>query len=202
MTGSPDFDKILDTNEVVLWSGRPNAVPFYLSGVPFLIFGILWGCFDYFGFIRHMTSREAGFAIPFFALHLFPLWLGVGNMFRLVFVFRNTEYAITNRRLLIRGGFWGISFKSVDYDRIQETDVSVGPIEKMLDVGTIKFFSGAQTSRGANIYDRFIGISDPYEVYKKIKQTTVDVKTDWNYPNANRPTDNPGYSTKYTGPGK
>ena len=63
-------------------------------------------------------------------------------MFRLVFVLKNTEYAITNRRLLIRGGFWGISFKSVDYDRVQETD--------------------------------------------------------WNYPNANRPTQNQGYATQYT----
>ncbi len=200
MISSPEFDKILDHNEEIIWTGRPNPTVFYLSGLPGLIFGLLWGSFDYFGFIRHMTSKEAGFMIPFFMLHLFPLWLGVGNMFRLFFVLKNTEYAITNRRLLIRGGFWGISFKSVDYDRIEETDVTVNPIEKILNVGSIKFFSGARTSRGSNLYDRFVGIPDPYDVYKKIKQTTVDVKTDWNYPNAIRPGQNPGYSSEYTAP--
>jgi hypothetical protein len=30
----------------------------------------------------------------------------------------------------------------------------------------------------------------------------VDIKTDWNYPNALRPRENPGYKTKVTGKGK
>ncbi|MDR1494346.1 MAG: hypothetical protein LBT05_16755 [Planctomycetaceae bacterium] len=45
---------------------------------------------------------------------------------------------------------------------------------------------------------RFSGIENPYDVFRRIKEVSVDVKTDWNYPNANRPETNPGYQTKYT----
>lgn len=200
LSNSP-FDKILDRNETLLWSGRPHAAPFYLSGVPFLILGLLWGAFD-FGFIRqiHGSSGAQSFnamLIPFFLLHLAPLWLSVGNVFRLLIVYPNTCYALTNRRVLIRGGFWGASFQSIDYDRIQEADVTVGPVERMLNLGSIKIFSGRTNSKGANLYDRFIGIDHPYDIYKQLKEVSVDIKTDWNYPNALRPPENPGYTSQY-----
>jgi hypothetical protein len=86
----PQFGAVLDQNEKILWVGNPTLIPFLLSGVPFLIIGLIWGSFDYFGFIRHMghgAGPEMGFMIPFFALHLLPFWLGVGNMVRLCLVF-------------------------------------------------------------------------------------------------------------------
>jgi hypothetical protein len=138
-----------------------------------------------------------GFLIPFFALHLFPLWLGVGNMLRLCLVFGNTCYAFTNKRVMLRTGFFGISFKSIDFDRIQEIDVTVNPIENLLGVGSIKMFSGATGNNGVRSFDYFIGIVNPYEVYKQLKTVSVDVKTDWNYPNALRPSENKGYNTEY-----
>ena len=110
----PQFGAVLDQNEKILWVGNPTLVPFLLSGVPLLILGLVWGSFDYFGLIRHMDKMRgeaAGFMIPFFALHLFPLWLGVGNMIRLFLVFGNTCYAFTNKRVMIRSGFFGIGFK-------------------------------------------------------------------------------------------
>ena len=47
------------------------------------------------------------------------------------------------------------------------------------------------------MYDKFIGIDEPYAVFKRIKEVSVDIKTDWNYPNAMRPGVNPGYPTRY-----
>ncbi len=138
-----------------------------------------------------------GFMVPFFALHLFPLWLGIGNMLRLCLVFGNTCYAFTNKRIMLRTGFWGIDFKSIDFDRLQETDVTVNPLENLLGVGTIKMFSGGVTAKGAPTFNYFIGIDHPYEVYKQLKTVAVDVKTDWNYPNALRPGENKGYNTDY-----
>ncbi len=192
--------QILDKDEAVLWSGRPHPAPFFASGIPFLIFGLCWGAFDYFGFIRHMVSRpnaESAIMIPFFALHLFPFWLALANFVRLPVVYRNTVYALTNRRVIIQGGFWGLSFQSIDYDQIQETTVSIGPVEKMVGCGSVRIFSGRTSAKGANIYDSFTGIDHPYDVYKQLKQVSVDIKTDWNYPNAMRPAQNPGYTTGY-----
>ena len=194
------FEPIRDRDEEIYWVGKPAFVPFILTGIPFLIFGLMWGAFDYFGFIRNMTKMPNGFlglAIPFFAIHLLPFWLSILNMLRLFLVHGNTFYAFSNKRLLARSGFWGTDFKTVDYDKITDMEVNVNPVENMFAVGTIQAFSGRTTSKGAKIYDRFIAVANPYEVFKRIKEVSVDIKTDWNYPNALRPEENPGFQTKY-----
>ncbi len=194
------FEPIRDNDEQIYWVGKPAFVPFVVTGIPFLIFGLLWGAIDYFGFIRNMNKMPKGFlgfAIPFFAIHLAPFWLSILNMVRLFLVHDNTFYAFSNKRLLARSGFWGTDFKTVDYDKISDLEVNVNPIENMFKVGTIQAFSGRTTSKGAKIYDRFMAVANPYEVFKRIKEVSVDIKTDWNYPNALRLEENPGYRAKY-----
>ncbi len=193
----PEFEAVKDKDEKVFWVGKPDFTAFMVTGIPFLVIGLIWGSIDYFGFIQHMKNIPAGFAIPFFALHLFPFWGSLLNMLRLFLVHGNTCYAYTNKRLMMRSGFWGTDFMTIDYDKISDIDVNVNPIENLLGVGTIRAYSGRTSSKGGRIYDRFIGIHDPYAVFKKIKEISVDVKTDWNYPNALRPDNNPGYQTRY-----
>lgn len=193
----PQFEAVKDKDETFFWIGKPEFAPFILSGIPFLIFGLLWGAFDYFGFIIHMPAKAIGFAIPFFAIHLFPFYAGILNMVRLFFVHGNTFYGVTNKRLMMRSGFFGIDFKAIDYDKISDIEVNVNPIENLFGVGTIQAYSGRTTDKGGRIYDKFIAIKNPYEVFKKIKEISVDIKTDWNYPNKLRPEENPGYQTQY-----
>lgn len=197
----PRFEAVKDADEQFYWIGKPNFTAFVLGGIPFLIIGLIWGSFDYF-FIAQFSKAENGtgmmkFVIPFMALHLFPFWASILNIIRLVLVHKNTYYAVTNKRLMMRSGFWGIDFVSLDYDKIADIEVRVNPIENLLGVGTIQAFSGNMSSRGVRLYDKFIGIEKPYEIFKQIKEVSVDVKTDWNFPNAIRPAVNPGYQTKY-----
>ena len=173
------FQAIRDKDEKILWAGQPDSVPFLVSGIPFLILGLLWGSIDYFGFIRHMGGPHGiplGFAIPFFALHLFPFWGSIVNMFRLSLVVGNTYYAVTPKRLMLRSGFWGTDFASFDLSQIANLEVTVNPIENAHGVGTIRFYSNSITSNGGRtVLGRFIGISNPYEVYKLIRQA-VDTR--------------------------
>ena len=81
-----EFEAVKDTDEEIFWVGKPNFVAFITRGIPFLCFGLLWGAIDYFAFIRHMPSEMAGFAIPFFMIHLFPFWLSILNFIRLFLV--------------------------------------------------------------------------------------------------------------------
>jgi len=195
------FLAVKDDDEDFIWIGEPQFFPFICTGIPFLIFGLIWGAFDYFGFIVHMGTAKngppLGFMIPFFTLHLFPFWGSILNMFRLVLVHKNTFYAITNKRVMMRSGFWGIDFNAIDYDKISDIQVTVNPLENMLGVGTLRFSAGKVSSKGSPLTEDFIAIAKPYEVFKKVKTVGVDVKTDWNYPNKFRPEDNPGYNTKY-----
>lgn len=193
------FHAVKDDDEEFIWVGEPMFWPFLCSGIPFLIIGLIWGAFD-FAFITHLDKAKGGppgFIIPFFAMHLFPFWGSILNMFRLGLVHKNTFYAITNKRLMLRSGFWGIDFNALDYDKISDIQVTVNPLENMLQVGTIRISAGKTTSKGSPLTDDFIAVKNPYEVFKKIKTVMVDVKTDWNYPNKLRPEDNPGYNTKY-----
>lgn len=205
----PEFEAIKDNDEEILWIGKPEFVPFLATGIPFLIIGLIWGAIDLFAFIlpmlagsmstRGMTSGgEMSFIVPFFALHLFPFYGSILNMLRLYLVHGNTCYAFSNKRLMMRSGFFGTDFKTIDYDKIVDLEVNVNPLEKMYNVGSIRAFSGSVTSKGARIFDHFTAIAQPYEVFKRIKEVSVDIKTDWNYPNALRPEQNPGYNTKYT----
>lgn len=201
------FNSIKDFDESIHWTGTPKFIPFLATGIPFLIFGCIWGAIDIFGFILPMRSATAGgfgiplgFVVPFFALHMFPFYGSILNIIRLALVYRNTIYAITSKRLIIRTGFMGIDYKSVDYDRIVDIEVNINPLEKIFNVGSIYVFSGdlVSTRNGTRRANKnFRAIEDPYDVYRKIKQITVDVKTDWNYPNNLRPRENPGYNTKY-----
>ena len=167
------FQAIRDKDEKFLWVGQPARAPFVVSGIPFLIFGCLWFCFDYFGFIRHMGGKSGiplGFAIPFFALHLFPFWASLLNMLRLILVVGNTYYAVTPKRLMMRSGFWGTDFTSIDFDQIANLEVSVNPIENASSVGSIRFYAKAPTMNGRAILGSFVGVTNPYEVFKLVKQ--------------------------------
>ena len=192
----PPFEASRDRDEEILWVGQPNFTAFVIRGIPFLIFGLLWGAFDYFGFIRNMGKEMAGLAIPFFALHLFPFWASILNMIWLFLVHGNTCYAFSNKRLMM-SSFRGTDFKGIDHNKISDMEVNVNPVENLLSVGTIQAFSGRVSDIGGRIYDKFIGINDPYGVFKRIKEVSVDIKTEWNFPNAMRLEVNPGYQSKY-----
>ena len=185
----PAFETVKDNDEVIYWSGKPEFIPFILRGVPFLVVGLLAEFF--------LQGRYIQGAPRFFDMGTLFFLASALYMVYLFLVYGNTAYAISSKRLMMRSGFFGIDFKAVDYDKISDIEVNVNPIENLFGVGTIQAFSGRNTEKGARIYDRFISIANPYEVFKQIKEVAVDVKTDWNYPNALRPEENPGYRTKY-----
>lgn len=198
-----EFNAVKDADETILWVGKPELVPFLLTGVPFLIIGLIWGVFD-LNFFRLFASNgfnDGNLLISAFMLiHLFPFYGSIFNMIRLALVHQNTAYAITSKRLMFKTGFFGIDFKAIDYDKIQNLEVNVNPLEKLMDVGTIRVFSGemVQTKNGAQMRTQnFIAIAQPYEVFKKIKEVSLDIKSDLQYPNQYRPDENPGYNTRY-----
>ncbi|NLW47537.1 MAG: PH domain-containing protein [Firmicutes bacterium] len=197
----PQFEAVRDSDEQILWTGKPVLIPFILSGIPSLIMGLIWGILglSFFGVFskNQLMGEMSTFITVFFIIHMFPCWGSILNLLRLFLVYSNTCYAYTNKRLMMRSGFWGTDFKAVDYDKIADLTVTVNPIENIFGVGTVSAFTGNMASREMRIYDRFLAIKNPYEVFKQIKELSVDVKTDWNYPNALRPETNLGYRTKY-----
>lgn len=155
---------------------------------------------DSFFFMNFMSFGSGfNFLSIFMLLHMMPLWLGVGNMIRLIFVYRNTYFCYTDKRVIIKTGFMGVDYKIKDFYNIGNVEVNVGPLENMLGVGTIRIDeeyvrTGKHSRRVGN---RLYGIKRPYEVFKALKEIVMDIKTDINYPNEYRPDTNSGYNTKY-----
>lgn len=191
------FKTILDENEEVLWADKPQHIPYLASGLLFLIIGCLWGAMDFL----ILTSAKKGNAGPvglFFFIHAMPFHLSVLNMLRLILSYKNVHYAITNRRILLRSGLFGIGYEAIDYDKVRDIQVTIGPLEALAKSGSILLNTGQTSNRGI-VWNRMVAIEEPYEVFKKIKEVSMNIKSDLNYPNALRPESNPGYPTKYTG---
>lgn len=193
------FDSVKDKNEEILWIGKPNAFCFVFYGIPFLILGLTWGCIDVFILIQMMNSGEEmwGAGIPFIFLHAFPLWGSLLFMGWLWLAHGKTFYAYSNRRLLVRTGAIGVDYKTYDYDQLSNLEIRQGPIQKSFNVGTISFNTGQTDSKGRLLTSSFRAIPNSFEVFKMIKEVSMDVKTDEFYPNAKRPPKNEGYKTHY-----
>jgi membrane protein YdbS with pleckstrin-like domain len=198
ITIPPDFQSTLDDNEKLLWADKPTLTPYILSNI---WHNIIFLCFA--GYIMltmwagHHNSTSGGADIFMYIVPAFILFMGGRGIIYAILSYSNTIYAYSQKRVIIRTGFIGIDYRTVDYDKISDVEVTVNIFEKMYNVGTVKFSSGARDSKGNLLYEAFTSVKNPYDVFKELKQVTVNVKTDYDYPNALRPKENPGYNTEY-----
>ena len=139
------------------------------------------------GFLGNMQW----FLIGFFALHLFPVWLWLWNVFTALARWKNSEYAITDKRILIRNGLVGSEVQSIFYTDINSLDMRIGVIDRMLNVGDIKIYSSGKNTSW------ILDISKVHTVYKNLQKTVMDIQADIHYPNDMRPAENKGYNTQY-----
>ena len=200
-----ELDKVLDQNEKVFWEGAPSFWPFFFGrSLPITIFGIFWMGFLAIFFI--ISSAAPGpfnyfiFVTPHFWIGLFMLF---GPTIYNTLVFKHTYYAITDKRVIIQKGWIGRDFEMIDFDQITNAKVSVGVFDKLFgkNTGSILVSSaGSFTDIRQNYMQKpytISNITNPYGVFKFFNKVSHDVKTDIEYPNKMRPTENPGYPTDY-----
>lgn len=199
----PDFESIRGKDEEILWSGRPAFVPFVagglFAGLPAIIIGLILLVSSHFS-TYEVDSSRFGLLILWF-VSLLSIGQGLWSIAYRVLSYNNTRYAYSNRRIIVRTGFFGTGFKSVDFDKITDIEVKVNFVERLYDVGTVQFFSGRTESNDdtvSKVYDKWHSVALPYELFRDVKEVILDIKTDYNYPNALRPETNPGYNTRYT----
>jgi membrane protein YdbS with pleckstrin-like domain len=186
---------LISENEKVIWEGTPDKVCYIWSSVILMLpFAVVWLFFDGFFIFMLISTGMIGkllfFVIPFFALHLFPVWSVIASYIKNKLEYKNVVYAITDKRIIIRDGLIGIDFKSLDYSEINDVNVHVNILERIRKVGTI-------ICQVQNFNYSFIAVQNPYDVFKMLQKISFNVKTDINYPNAERPENNPGYNSVY-----
>ena len=194
------IEDVLNNDEKVLWQGKPNPKSYIWAAVVKMFpIALIWLIFDG-GFIGGISYGMAkgqiplailGFIIPFFLIHLTPVWIWIANTVKAVREVKNLEYAVTDKRVIIRSGIIGIDFKFINYTEIDSVNVKVGLIDRIFKVGDI--YINSSVNSGV-LWD----VSDPYGIGRALQKVTTDIKSDIHYPNALRPDNNPGYKTGYT----
>lgn len=123
---------------------------------------------------RYWRAALFPFAIPIFWPHLIIML--VFTLFTIPFFYangyKNLYYAYTNKRLIIRKGWIGVDYKSLEYKDISATSVNVGFLDKGRDTGTLTF-SSPSTDLDSKII--FSYIQQPYQTMKDIK-AYIDTK--------------------------
>lgn len=197
------IEGLLLEGEQLLWNGKPKRNAFIINKtVVMMPLAILWFCFDGFFIAMMISSGEIRkmlfFIIPFFAIHLMPVWIWLWNALSSNRCWKNTEYAVTDKRVIIRGGVVGYNFQNIYYTDINSVDLHVGVIDRMLGVGDIVInINGVQIGSKSNKRPMILDIENPYEVYNKVQKIVLDIQTDIHYPNDLRPKENRGYNTEY-----
>lgn len=200
-----DLSSPLVEGETLIWSSKPKKNAFIMNRVLAMMpIALLWLAFDSTFIIAAVMSGEIGemlfFLVPFFAIHLMPVWIWLGNVITASKRWKNTKYYVTDKRIIIQTGFADMNFQTIYYKDIKNVNLTIGLIDKMLGVGDIYFeldsYSSSNSTKGTN--HAFLDIEQPHEIYPKLQKIVLDIQTDMHYPNALRPEENPGYNTKYT----
>jgi len=156
------LEPILQSGEDILWQGKPVRGHFVrhgalsyrtLFGVVFLSFALFWT-----GMAFQMTwmapkLQEGRDAVPLVFKYVFPLWglpfivagacLVFGPFISKVMSWKNTEYALTNQRVLIRGGAGTPTINSTelhDVTGVTVTGEAVGSVSFTIGEGASPTF--------------------------------------------------------------
>ena len=174
------FDNILDSDEHIIKVLKPNKLKFVFGGVVSLSFVLF--LFLAVSLVAILVPDEAVNPIsPLYCLipvGIFVLTVAI-SIVRCLVVYSKRYYAYTNKRVIIRCGFIGVDYKSLDMEMIGAINVNVSLIDKMLhkNTGTISFGSVASPIIGNGSMFSFYSIQNPYEFYKEIKLVINEKKT-------------------------
>ena len=207
-----DIEGQLMPDESIIWKGIPKRSAFIInSSLSMLPVALIWLMIDgSFIFSIFQADKLTGsemfggmslFFIGFFALHLMPVWIWLYGVLTANGRWKNTQYAVTNKRIIIRNGLIGYQYNSFYYTDISNVTLKVGVIDRMLGVGDIMISLNhtiGTTKKGHPINTTSIlDVENPDQVMQIVQKTIMDMQTDIHFPNALRPEANPGYHTEY-----
>ena len=192
---------VLAPGEAILWRGKPQKKGFIATKALTLApFAIIWLIIDSSLILNAFRGDSPWVLIPFMLLHLMPVWIWLGSVITAGRRWKNTAYYVTNRRIIMQGGFFAVNENSLFFKDIRNAHVRIGFLDKLFGTGDIVFDNGMIYHNSRNSRPQLPTMEDlenPYDVYNRVQRVILDIQTDMEYPNAYRPAENPGYGTDY-----
>lgn len=186
-----NLSRLLHSDENIIWQGKPVFKAFVFGGhsIVLFVFGLIFMATPTFMLLMTLQSGA-----PLFIFSLIPLifvivgfGIAFGSPISSALAHRNTEYAITNKRLIIQTGAIGLKTRFIDFEKIQEVSIKVGLMDKIFRTGGIyadtassvrgwNYYSGS--GRGYNVmHPDFIALKDPYKVHNILQEAMKDMKS-------------------------
>ena len=174
------FEPILDADEIVVKVFKPHKRKMFTSVL--LTSFCCWCWLLIVIALGMLTDVETGeftsqewWLVLAICLGVVVFFTGFTALFTAL-AYKNTYYAYTNKRVIIRKGIFGVDYKSLDMSMIGAIDVSVTLLDKIVhkNTGSISYGSMASPIAGQNgVLFKFSHIEKPYDTYKEIK-TIID----------------------------
>jgi len=205
---SNDLKNLVGTNEKIMWEGKPNKKCFIFESIfnPLMPFALIWAIIDFgiigFGAFEAITDGESNmlfFLIPFFALHLMPVWIYLGGVLMSRKRYNNTYYIVTDRSIYMSSGVFTKKIQTKPFAEMSHINLHRGIFDQMFNVGDIICTSSHHSTDGTVDLIKISSVSNYTEVYNIIKKLQQDIYSDIMYPNDKRPKENHGYNTEYKG---
>ncbi len=200
-----DLKNLVGSNETVFYEGKPDKKCFIAESIfnKLLPFAVIWAVMD-FGFLgTAFSSSNAGgltlFMIPFFALHLMPVWIYLAGVIFSFLRYKNTYYIVTDRAIYVSGGTFSKTLKTKPFAEMSHIDLHRGIFDQLFGVGDIIALSSQFSEKTGTASVEISSISNYSEVFNLVKKLQTDIFSDTMYPNDMRPPENHGYNTKYKG---
>jgi len=186
----PEVEQVQNTlsrhiraGEKVLWRGKPVKMPFIVPSLATIPFGLFFLGFSILWMWGAASTGAPGpfalFGLPFV---LIGLGVTVGPSIWQLMRYKNTEYMITDQRIITQTGAFGLDTRFVDFEKIQEVYVQVGFIDKMFGTGTVYAITAGfvfvDGGRGAaSMRPSLAALKEPYEVQKLLQETIENART-------------------------
>jgi len=175
------MNNLLKSNERVLWSGKPVKSAFITTGLVSIPFGLIFLGFSLFWVFSAASAGAPGFftlfGLPFV---LIGIGLTFGPTIWQLLRYRNTEYVITDQRVITQTGAIGLDTRFVDFDKIQEVYVKIGFADKLFKAGSVYVLTAGSNVfgyRGRSGYGGSGGmrpslgaLREPYKVHKILQE--------------------------------
>ncbi len=176
-------------NETILWKGKPEKRAFVVEkSLAMFPLALVWLLFD-LGFITSIFENGEGlfFLIPFFLLHLMPVWIWLFSFLTAGKQYKNTEYFITDQRIVIRHGVVAVNEISLFYKDLRNVQMHVGFWGKIFHVADVRFDAGFQMSERNTTPYVFQKLNNAERVYSYVQQVILDAQSDMEDPSKLRP---------------
>ena len=199
-----DLKQLIGKNEKIMYEGRPNKKCYIFESFfnPLFPFALLWAIIDFTmigGFLVTGDDEFKLFIIPFFLLHLMPVWIYLGGVLLTFRRYRNTYYIVTDNGVYTSSGVFSKSYNSKPFQEMSRVNLHRGIFDQVFGVGDIIITTNQLNDRGVAENMKISSISNYTEVYNLVKKLQTDIYTDSMYPNDMRPKENHGYNTEYKG---